>query len=61
MHYKDAYSLVRGNLTIIGHVETQVTFTIRAPFANCITNIDGTTADDAEGLDLVMPIFNLVE
>ena len=61
MHYKDAYSLVRGNITIIGHVETQVTFTIDAPFTNYITKIDGTTANDAEDLDLVMPIFNLVE
>ena len=32
-----------------------------APFTECIPNIDGTTIDDAEELDLVMPIYNLVE
>ena len=32
-----------------------------APFTICITRIDGTTIDDAEDLDLVMPMYNLVE
>ena len=27
----------------------------------CITKIDGTTTDNAEDLDLVMPIYNLLE
>ena len=27
----------------------------------CITTIDGTTIDDAEDLDLVMPMYNLLE
>ena len=27
----------------------------------CITKIDETTIDDAEDLDLVMPIYNLIE
>ena len=27
----------------------------------CITKIDGTTIDDAEDLDLVMPMHNLIE
>ena len=26
----------------------------------CITKIDGTTIDDAENLDLVMPMYNRV-
>ena len=32
-----------------------------APWIKCITKIDGTTADDAEGLELVMPMYNLLE
>ena len=32
-----------------------------APFTKCITEIDGTTVDDAEGLDLVLPMYNLLE
>ena len=27
----------------------------------CITEIDGTTIDNTEDLDLVMPIYNLIE
>ena len=27
----------------------------------CITKIDGATIDDAEDLDLVMPMHNLIE
>ena len=39
--YNDAYSLVTAALA------TQVAFKNCAPFTKCITNIDGTTIDDA--------------
>ena len=39
----------------------QVAFKKYAPFTKCITKIDGTTIDDAEDLDLVMPMYNLIE
>ena len=32
-----------------------------APFTKCITTIDVTTIDDAKDLDLVMPMYNLLE
>ena len=32
-----------------------------APFTKCITKIDGTTINDAEDLDLVMPRYNLTK
>ena len=32
-----------------------------APFTKCITKIGATAIDDAEGLDLVMPMYNLME
>ena len=32
-----------------------------APFTKCITKIDGVTIDDVEYLDLVMPMYNLLE
>ena len=60
-HYNDAYILVRGNITIIGHQVTQAAFKNCAPFTKCITKIDGTTIDDAEDLDIVMPMYNLIE
>ena len=40
---------------------TQVSFKNCAPFTKCVTKIDGATTDDAEDLDLVMPIYNLIE
>ena len=58
--YNDAYILVRGNITIIGHQVTQEAFKNCAPFTKCIIKNDGTTIDDAEGLDLVMPMYNLI-
>ena len=57
----DAYILVRGDITITGHKETQVAFKNWAPFTKCITKIDETTIDDAEDLDLVMPMYNLIK
>ena len=40
---------------------TELAFKNCAPFTKCITKIDGTTIDDAEDLDLVMPMHNLIE
>ena len=59
--YNDAYILVRGDTTVPGAPETQLAFTNCAPFTKCITKIDGTRIDDAENLDLVMPMYNLIE
>ena len=38
----------------MGHQATQVAFKNCVPFTKCITNIYGTTMNDAEDLDLVM-------
>ena len=59
--YNDAYLLVKCDIAIVGHQVTQVAFKNRATFTKCITKIDGRTIDDAEELDLVMPIYNLIE
>ena len=59
--YNDAYILLRGNITIIGHQVTQVAFKNCALFTKCVTKITGTTIDDAEDLDLVMLMYNLLE
>ena len=60
-NYNDAYILVRGDITVIAAPETQVAFKNCAPFIKCITKFDVTTIDDAEDLDLVMPMYNLIE
>ena len=59
--FNDAYILVIGNITIIGHQGTQIAFKNCTPFSNCITKTDETTIADADGLDLVMPMYGLVE
>ena len=53
--------LVTGDTATIGHQLTQVAFKNFAPFTKCVTNIDGAAIDDAEDLDLVMPMYNLIE
>ena len=59
--YNDAYILVRSDITVIVAPQTQVAFKNCAPFTKCVTKIDGTTIHDAENLDLVMPMYNLIE
>ena len=34
---------------------------INAPFVSCITRINGELIEDADDLDIVMPIYNLLE
>ena len=60
--FNDAYILVRGDVVTRAHNNlTPVAFTNCAPFIKCITKIDGATIDDAEDLDLVTPMYNLIE
>ena len=59
--YNDAYILVRGNITIVGDNRTHIALKNCAPFFKCITQIDGTTIDDAEDLDLVMSMYDLLK
>ena len=39
----------------------KLVFKNNAPFINCITKINGTKIDNAEDLDVVMPMYNLPE
>ena len=59
--YNDAYILVRGSITIKGHQATQVAFKNCGPFTKCIKKVYGATKDNAEDLDLVELIYNLIE
>ena len=40
---------------------SQAAFKKCAPFTKCIPKINGTTIDDAEDLDLFIPMYNLIE
>ena len=41
--------------------ETSVAFKNNAPFINCNSQINGVKIDNAEDLDVVMPVYNLLE
>ena len=49
--------LVMGDITVVGDSWDQLPFKNCWPFIMCITKGDGTTIDDAEDLDLVMPMY----
>ena len=58
--YNSDYILVTGDITVVAAPGTQVSFESYAPFTKCITKVYGTTIADAEDLDLVMPMYNLI-
>ena len=39
----------------------KVIFKNCAPFTNCISEINNTQVDNAKDLDIVMPMYNLIE
>ena len=59
--YNNAYILVRGDITIVGDNATQAAFENCAPFTKCIIKFDGTAICDADDLDLVARMYNLLE
>ena len=60
--YSDAYILVTGNITATGgNANTKVAFKNCAPFTKCITHINNEYVDDAENLDVIMPMYILIE
>ena len=40
--------------------EKKLVFKNNAPFINCISKISGKQIDNAEDLDVVMPMYNLL-
>ena len=70
--YSDAYILVKGKITITGEGadaaarqaderDKGVAFKNCAPFTNCISEITNTQVDNAKDIDIVMPMYNLIE
>ena len=65
--YSDAYILVRGTITVAelpagkGNNGLQAVFKNCAPFTNCISKINNTQIDNAKYIDVVMPMYNLIE
>ena len=64
--YAHAYILVSGTITVAGNhprdrQNKPVTLKNNAPFVLCITRINGELIEDANDLDIVTPMYNLLE
>ena len=60
--YSDAYILVTGNITAAGvNADTKVAFKNRAPFGRCVAHINDEHVETAENLNIIMPMYNLLE
>ena len=63
--FSDVYIVVKGTITVTNPNNAKrnkaVTFKNNAPFINCISKINGVKIDNAEDLDVVMPMYNLLE
>ena len=68
--YSDAYIVVKGTITVnntaaedaaANNTNKKVIFKNFAPFTNCISEINNTQVDNAKDIDIVMPMYNLIE
>ena len=64
--YARAYILVNGTITVTGNhprdrQNRPLILKNNAPFISCITRINGELIKDAEDLDILMPMYNLLE
>ena len=69
--YGDAYILVKGTITVnsaaaaadadANNTNKNVKFKNCALFANCISEIYDTQVDNAKDIDIIMPLYNLLE
>ena len=64
--YSHAYVVVKGRISVRGNnnvnrINKKLTFSNSAPFRSCKSKTNNTFIDNAEDLDTVMPIYNLLE
>ena len=68
--YSDAYILVSGIISLeytsaavaaANNTNTKVILKNWAPFTYCISETNNTQVDNAENIDIVMPMYNLIE
>ena len=65
-HYSDAYVWVNGIITVPNpnnnvNFDRRLTLKNNAPFISCISKINSELVENAEDLDIVMPMYNLLE
>ena len=68
--YSDAYILVKGTISVnntaaagaaVNNTNKKVIFKNCVPFTNCISEINNTQIENAKDIDIVMPMYNLIE
>ena len=68
--YSDAYILFKGTIAVnntaaedadANNTNKKVVFKNCASFTNCISEINNTQIDNARDIDIVMPIYSLIE
>ena len=68
--YSDVYILVKGTISVnntaaqgtaANNTDEKVIFKNCAPFTNCISEINNTQIDNAKDIDIVTPMYNLIE
>ena len=68
--YSNAYILVKGTISVnntavqgaaVNNTNKKVIFKNCTPFTNCISEINNTQIDNAKDIDIVMPMYNLIE
>ena len=65
-NFSDAYIVVKKDITLEGDDDTNkrnknLAFKNNAPFINCISKINSLKIDNAEDLDVVILMYNLLE
>ena len=65
-NYSDIYMLVKGKITVTNpkdnaNFNKELTLKNNALFISCISKINGELVENAEDLDIVMPMYNLLE
>ena len=68
--YSDAYILVKRTITVnntaaagvdINNTNKKVIFKNHSIFSNCISEVNNTQVDNAKDIDIVMPMYILIE
>ena len=64
-NFSNAYIVVKGDITVTepdnAKRNKSIVFKSNVPYINCISKINGVQIDNAEDLDVVMPMYNLPE
>ena len=63
--FSDAYIVAKGTITVKNpndaNYRKKLAFKNNASFVSCVSKIDNMLIDNAEDLDILMPMYNLLE